>query len=139
MYVYICIYVLVCNYVSVCIYLYVGAWMHVCVWLRGAAIRARLVRSRPVTGDSNLYSLWIQHTGDSKTDPWDDPKIRTGSCSEDQTAIQIQNYVISCECSFIDLFSFQRFILLFHANVYIISALSCSCRPLLLYRGTLML
>ena len=32
---------------------------------------------------------------------WDDLEIRTGSCSEDQMTIQIQNRVISCECLFL--------------------------------------
>jgi len=27
----------------------------------------------PVIGDSDWCSLWTQYTGDSKTDPWDDP------------------------------------------------------------------
>jgi len=40
--------------------------------------------------------------------------------SEDQTAIRIQNCVISCECLLIGLFQFQHFILLCHANIYIV-------------------
>jgi len=37
----------------------------------------------------------------------DDPEIRTGSCSEDQTKIRIRNRVISCEC-----------LLLYHFLIY---------------------
>jgi len=54
---------------------------------------------RTVTGDSELYSLWIRYTDDSKTVSWDDLEIHTGSCGGDQMAIRFQNRVISCECS----------------------------------------
>ena len=46
------------------------------------------------------------YISNSKTDPRDDPEIRTGSCSEDQTAIRIQNCIISCECLFLCYFVF---------------------------------
>ena len=49
------------------------------VQLRVAAIRTRLVRSGPVTGDPNSCSLWTRYTDDLKTDLWDDPEIRTDS------------------------------------------------------------
>ena len=68
----------------------------------------------------NLCSLWARYAGDSKTDPWDDPEIRTGSYSGDQTVIRFQNRVILCECLIIGLFQFQCLILLFHVNVCII-------------------
>ena len=90
------------------------------VWLRVTAMQTHLVRFGPVTGDSQLCSLWTRYIGDSKTDPWDDPEIRTRSCSEDQISIRIQNRVISCECLFISPFQFQCLILLFHTDIYII-------------------
>ena len=71
-------------------------------------------RPRP---DLDLRLLWTRYAGDSKTDPWDDPEIRTDSCSGDQTVIQFQNRIISCEHMFISLFQFQRYILIFHAYV----------------------
>jgi len=80
-----------------------------CVWMRVAVISDAFVQSGLITGDSELYSLWTWYTGDSKTDPWDDPEIRTSSCSEDQTTIRFKNHVISCECLSIDLFLIQAF------------------------------
>ena len=43
------------------------------VWLRIAVFRTRLVRSGPISGDSDWCPLWSRYTGDSKTDRWDDP------------------------------------------------------------------
>jgi len=81
------------------------------------ALRTHLVRSRP---NLDSCSLWTGYTGDSKTDLWDDPKVRTSSCNEDQTSIRIQNCIISCECLFIGLFQLLHFILLFHTSIHII-------------------
>jgi len=59
-----------------------------------------LVRSEPSNRkpepDLDSCSLWTQYTGDSKTDSRDDPEIRTNLYSKDQTAIRIQNRIISC-------------------------------------------
>ena len=74
-------------------------------------------RPRP---DLNLCSLWTRYASNSKTNPWDDLEIRANSCIGDQMVIRFQNRVISCKCLFIGLFQFQRFILMFHAHVYII-------------------
>ena len=79
-----CIYMSVCNdmyilcirvYVYVCgVYVY-GVYMYdckgvsLCVWMHVAVISDTFVRSGPVTGDSELYLLWIRYTCDSKTDP----------------------------------------------------------------------
>jgi len=49
--------------------------------------------------DLNSCSPWTQCTGNSKTDPWDNSEIHTGSCSEDQTMIWTRNCVISCKCT----------------------------------------
>ena len=57
--------------------------LRVCVWLRVTVITDSYVQSDSETGDSGWCSLWTQYTGDLKTDIWDDPEIRTGSCSED--------------------------------------------------------
>ena len=59
-----------------------------CVWMRVAVILDAFVQSGPDTGNSELYSLWTQYNGDSKTDPWDDLEIYTGSCSEDDNSVQ---------------------------------------------------
>ena len=44
-----------------------------CVWWRVAAFQTRSCDPNSVTGDSDLYPFWTRCTGDSKTDPWDDP------------------------------------------------------------------
>ena len=101
-------YVIICGCMHAYVYvlcLYV-LW-YVFVLMYYMCFVAWLQRSEAVTGDSELYSLWTRYTGNSKTDLWDDPEIRTGSYSEDQMAILIQNHVISCEC-----------LLLYHFLIY---------------------
>ena len=71
-------------------------------------MQTRLVRSRPIIGDSELCPLWTRYPGDLKTDSLDDPKIRTGLCSEDKMAIRFQNRVILCECLFLGHFLIYR-------------------------------
>ena len=73
---------IICMYVS---------YINVCVWLH---VTASLARSGL---DPGSCSPWTWCTGDSRTDPWNDPEIRTGSCSEDQTTIWTRNRVISCK------------------------------------------
>jgi len=93
----VCIYVCVvfkCECIHV--YLCVRVFMRLVVC---PAFQTHLVRSRTVTRDLDLCSLKTRYTENSKADPWDDPEIHTSSCSEDQTAIRIQNRVISCDCS----------------------------------------
>ena len=95
------------HMLTVCMCLYIN----LCFWWRVAAttdpfgeIQTRSSDPDPLQEpglDPNSCSLWTRYTGDSKTDPWDDPSISTGSCSEDQTAIRFRNRVISCECSFL--------------------------------------
>jgi len=84
----------VCMGVYLCIYVYVCLRVFVCVLQR---LRTRSCDSKSIIKDLDWCSLWIRYTGDSKTDPWDDPEIHTVSCSEDQTTIQFQNHVISCD------------------------------------------
>jgi len=90
------VYTCVCVCTSVNEYIYI-----MCVWMRVAAITDLFVRSkldnRRPRPDSDLCPLLTQYTGDSKTDPRDDPEIHTDSYSENQMAIRIQNCVISCE------------------------------------------
>jgi len=91
-----CMCIPVCGCVYMCIYVYVCLQVFVvCSVITDSFVRSEPCNRRP---DPDLCSLWTWYTADSKTDPWDDPEIRTGSCSEDQTAIRIQNRVISCEC-----------------------------------------
>jgi len=81
-------------------------------WVTCCIISDTLVRSEPdnkrLKPDLKLCSLQTQYTGDSKNDLWDDPEIPTGSCSEDQTAIQFQNCVILCECLLLYYFLIYR-------------------------------
>jgi len=81
------------------LYLCVHVFMCVCCMLQ--RLQTRLVRFGPIIGDLNLCSLWTRYISNSKTDPLEDLEVRTGSCSEDQTAILIQNHAISCECLFL--------------------------------------
>ena len=73
-------YVCICTYISVCmsvyvvymctgipVSMYICAHMSSCVFgLRVTAIQTHLVRSRPVIGDLDLYSLGTRYRGDSK-------------------------------------------------------------------------
>jgi len=102
----VCTRVCVCMHVCMCIYVVcvcIRVYVRVSSWvgLRVAMFRTRLVRVGPIAGDTDLCSLWTRYTCDSKTDSWDDPEIRTGSCSEDQMAIRFQNRVISCKYLFL--------------------------------------
>ena len=76
-----------------------------------------IVRSEPVTGDSDSCSQKTRYTGDSKTDSWDDSKIHTSSCSEYQTAIRF-----SCECLFLSIFLFT----IVSRHLYITCIISCN-------------
>jgi len=71
----VCVFKCVC-YVNVCIYI-VSIYVYIrrCVYvrLRVTAFQTRSCDPNSVTGDPNLCSLWTRHSGDSKTDPWDDP------------------------------------------------------------------
>jgi len=109
-----CIWVYMCVYVNGCMFV----WVHGlgCV-LQCSDLFGEI---RTVVGDSDSCSQMTRYTGDSKTDPWDDPKIHTSSCSGDHMVIRFWNHVISCQWLFIGLFQFQYFILMFHAHVYII-------------------
>ena len=132
MYKYVCVYMHVCNCMHImCIRVYVyvcGVYMCTgcipirvyncmgvssCVWMRVTVILDAFVQSRPVTENSELYSLWTRYTGDSKTDPWDDLEICSSSYSEDQMTIQFKIHVISYECLSTDLFLIQAFYLIF--------------------------
>ena len=84
-----------CECVSMCLSIYyVG--MVMCCCDTNPLVRSGPSNRRPRPGPDGC-SLWTRYSGDSKTDARDDPEIRTGSCSEDQTAIWLQNRVISCE------------------------------------------
>ena len=98
-YIYVCVGVCACAFMCTCAYIclvicYSDADLCVC-------FKPRNKRPRP---DLDLCLLWTRYAGDSKIGPWDDSKIRTGSCSGDQTVIRLQTRVISCECLFIGLF-----------------------------------
>ena len=71
------------------------------------------------------------NTGDSKTDPWDDPKICTSSCNEDQTVIRIQNHIISCECLFLYYF------LIYNYQYYLYVTCIISCDHLIYFTSWL--
>ena len=94
-------------YMYVCILVFV--WVHVfgCMLQCFGLVRAIRTGNRRPGPDPNSWLLWTRNTGDSKTDSWDDLKIRTSTCNEDQTTIRIRNRVISCEC-----------LLLYHFFIY---------------------
>ena len=108
-----CVCVCTCNDVHVCVNSHPSLYLVTCY-----SITDPFVRFGPVTGDSDLCSLCTRYTGYLKIIPWDDPEIPTGSCSEDQTAIQIQNCVISCECLLLYYFLIYRCQCYIYATLY---------------------
>ena len=91
--VYMGVHVCVCMCVRVCMWcghVYGCMWVSLYVWMRVEVFRTCSCDQNALTGDSELCSLWTRYIGNSNIDPWDDPEIYTGSCSKDQTAIQIQ-------------------------------------------------
>ena len=99
--VYICIGVCTCAFMCTCGYMcLVICYIDADLFVRSEHGNRRL---RP---DLDLCSLWTRYASDSKTDPWDDPEIRTDSCSGNRTVIRFQNSVILCECLFLCLFIF---------------------------------
>ena len=48
-------------------------YISVCDWLRVTAFRTGSDDPNSVTRDPDSCPLWTRYTGDSKTDPWDDP------------------------------------------------------------------
>jgi len=100
-------------YVCVCVFIPLPFCVFDCVLKRCGLVREIRISCRRPEPDSDSYSLWIRYTDDSKTDPWDDLEIRTGSYSEDQTTIHFQNRVISCECLFLCYF------LIYHVTGYL--------------------
>ena len=84
--------------------LYVRVFMCTCVYvcLLCYSDVDLIVRSEPSNRrprpDPDSCSQSTDMPRDLKTDARDNSEIRTDSCSEDQTAIRIQNRVISCEC-----------------------------------------
>ena len=121
-YMYICIYLCVCVCIYVCIGVCTCAFMCTCGYMCLVTcyhdvdlfVHSKPGNRRPKP-DLDLCSLWTRYVGDLKTDPWDDPKIRTSSCSEDQTAIQFQNRVILYVFTLV---SFSQFIVV--SSVYML-------------------
>jgi len=79
-------------YISICTYACGGYvyYVYVCVGYQRVCMIACLSDTDPLARsepDLDLCSPWTLRTGDFKTDPWDDPEIHTGSCSEDPTTI----------------------------------------------------
>ena len=90
--------------------------MAICVWLCVTSMQTCSCAPNPVTEDQTLSGFMFvmnRYAGDSKTDPWDDPKIRTGSCSGDLTVIRFQNRVISFKCLLLYQF------LIYHCQYYL--------------------
>jgi len=99
MYVYRCtrVYVYVCG---MCMYTGVCSCEFMCSAAR-CSVSDSFVRSGLGNRRIGFVPLWTRHIDDSKTDPWDDLEVRTGSRSEDQIAIRFQNCIISvsiCSC-----------------------------------------
>ena len=98
-YVNVCIYSCVCVCVGVCTCVFIR--VAICIWLYVTAMQTCSCAPNPVTEDPDSIWIYVRYgpdTLDSKINSWDDPEIRTDSCSEDQTAIRFQTRVISGEC-----------------------------------------
>ena len=108
-------------YVHVC--MCISVRLGECVFQFAAPRPVRAIRTgnRRFGPDLDSCSLWTRYTGDSKTNARDDPKIHTGSCSEDHTMIQFRNHVISCECLFLSIFLFT----IVSRHLYITCIISC--------------
>ena len=102
--IYIVMGIIICMCLIMC--MYVCMYVYVCVSVACYSNTNSFGEIRTRYRKFRFVPVWTRSTGDSKTDAWDDPEIRTDSCSEDQMAIRIQNCIISCECLFIDLFQF---------------------------------
>jgi len=146
----VCIYNVLCKYICIlvyvrvwvyayvsvcscgclaCIYIYLYVRLHATVF-RTRPVRSELSYSRPGP-DPDSCSLWIRYTGNSKTDPCDDPLISTDLCSEDQMAIRFRNCVISCECSFLCIYRYRyalhvALIISCDFLLYFISLITCT-------------
>ena len=118
MYGYTCMY-----YISmcVCVRMHICVRVSLCIQLRVAVFQIRSCDLNSIMGGSDQWLLQTRYNSDSKIDPWVNPKICTGSYSEDQTAIRFQNYAISCEC-----------LLLCHFFIYHCQQCVCVCVCMLL-------
>ena len=137
-YIWVYVWVRICMYVclGVCIStcMYVGCvYVYECMFMWVHELGCVLQRFGPVwwgpdpLQDSDLCPLWTQYTGDSKTNPWDDPEVSIGSCSKDQTVIRIQNHVISCECLLLYHF------LIYRCQYYLYVTCNISCDRLIYF------
>ena len=133
----VCLYVVyVCTYMCVFVYNYVYmycACIYICVYVCMVCLDLHvnicvsmnfscsdsdlIVQSELDNRDKELCLESTDTPGDSKTDARDDSEIQTGSCSTEQTMIQAQNHVISCECLHYLFILFVPFIVLFHVDV----------------------
>ena len=109
----------VCMGVCMCILVYVCGGMYImCTYVfeyRRVCLVAYHSDTDPLARsglDSDSCSPWNRYTDDSKTDPWDDLKIPTGSCSEiiRRFGFKIVSFYVSV-CSYIFLY------LLLHVDV----------------------
>jgi len=125
-YVYVCVcillYLCTCVYMCTCMCTCVFVYQRVCM-IACYSDTDSLVKSEPgnrrFKPDPNSCLLCTRYTGDSKIDIRDDSEIRNGSCSEDQTTIQIQNRVISCEYFFCIIINY-RYLLLNYCHIQIL-------------------
>ena len=101
--------VFVCDWVSLCFNC--GSRTHSC----------NLNRQQETQTQSGFMLVVDPDSSDSEIGPWDDPEIRTSSCSEDQTAIMFQNCVISCEYLFLSHFLIYhcQFVFYFHCYMWL--------------------
>jgi len=102
--------VYVCGvYMCTGVYQYVckSVFMFTCVLIAWYNDTDSFVQSKLSNGRFESVAV-MDPIGDLKIDARDDPEIRTGSCSEDQRTIQIQNCIISCECLLLCYFLMYR-------------------------------
>jgi len=77
-------------------YVYLCEHVSMCVRLRVAAMWTRSCDPNSVTGDSDWCPLWTWYTSDSKTNTWNDLKIRPGFGSKTASFhVTVCSYVIS--------------------------------------------
>jgi len=102
----------------VCIFVFVRVHVFGCVLYR---FRSRSCDPDSLTRGSDLWPLWTWYTGDSKTNQWNDPEIRTGFRvvkSRRRFGSKIASFHMSVYSCIISLLSLPVDI---HVPIYIIS------------------
>ena len=130
---YTCMYC-VCIWVCTCVFMYTCAYMcsFTCYNVVNPLMRPK-TGNRGLIPDPDSYSLRTRYPGDSKTDPWMIRRfvpvraVKTGRRFGSKTAsFHVSVYLL------VYFLNSSIFILSFHANVYMISALFYSCPTIII-------